>query len=153
VPNVLGGDHGNTLTGSAQGSILVGGAGNDTISGGGGRSILIGGAGSDTISDGGEGQDILIGGTVAFGPNLEVALQAILNEWQRTDESFQQQVSNIRNGGGLNGSYKLIWGSTVLDDGNGNTLIGSPSSTALDWFFAGPQDVLINWNPLTEPRN
>jgi hypothetical protein len=135
IQNVLGSNYGSMLTGNAVGNILVGGAGSDTITGGKGRSILIGGFGNDSLIAG-SGTDILIGGTVNFGGNLEAALQAILNEWQRTDETYAQQMSNIRNGGGLNGGYTLVWGVTVLDDGGTNTFSGVSNSAAPDWIFA-----------------
>src|SRR5262249_6749205 len=60
IQNVLGGNHGNTLTGNAQGDILIGGTAADTIIGGSGRSLLIGGQGGDTII-GGAADDIIIG--------------------------------------------------------------------------------------------
>ncbi len=126
VLNVLGSNIGNTLTGSPLGSILVGGSGNDTISdGGSGRSILIGGSGSDTLSAGAD-QDILIAGTVTFNSAIiEGALQALMNEWQQTGESYSQQVYNIENGGGLTGGYRLAMNVTVFDDGFANYLFGT----------------------------
>jgi hypothetical protein len=137
IQNVIGSNAGNTLRGDGQGNILIGGDGADTIIGGKGRSILIGGAGNDIITSG-PGEDIIIGGSVNFGANLEAALMAILGEWQRTDETFTQRISNIRTGVGPGNAYALSWGTTVLDDGASNTLRGNPAGNegALDWFFA-----------------
>jgi hypothetical protein len=137
IQNVIGSDAGSTLTGDSQGNILIGGAGVDTIVGGTGRSILIGGAGNDAIT-GGSDEDIVIGGSVNFGANAQTALQTILNEWQRTDETYDQRISNLRAGVGPGNAYQLVWGSTVLDDGGSNALQGDPTGgpTARDWFFA-----------------
>ena len=125
--------------GNALGNILIGGEGNDTIIGGSGRSVLIGGAGGDVIR-GGSADDILIAGTTNFDAN-HAALMSILREWQRTDKTYAQRIADLKNGGGLNGSNKLIWGTTVHDDGAADTLTGGPG---LDWFFAnlGPGGVL-----------
>jgi Ca2+-binding RTX toxin-like protein len=149
IQNVIGGAGNDHLTGDAQGNILVDGAGNDVLRAGSGRSLLIGGAGADTII-GGAGDDILISGTTSFDGN-EAALMAILKEWQRTDKTYAQRIADLRNGGGYNGSYKLIWGptstagTTVHDDGAPDILTGGPG---LNWFFAnlgaGVRDKITN---------
>jgi hypothetical protein len=140
IQNVRGSNGNNTLTGSAQGNILVGGIGNDTITGGSGRSLLIGGKGKDTIK-GGSGDDILIGGYTDF-DNNNAALMAVFAEWQRTDETYSQRISNIRGTttGGLNGSFDLN-STTVHDDGVMDTLTGN---AGLDWFFAGAGDKITD---------
>jgi Ca2+-binding RTX toxin-like protein len=137
IQDVIGGNFGNTLTGNSQGNILIGGSAADTLAGGSGRSILVGGAGKNTIT-GGTGDDIVIGGSVSFGAPVQAALVAILTEWQRTDETYDQRVAKIRAGAGPGNAYQLVWGSTVLDDGARNTLRGDPPGgpTGLDWFFA-----------------
>jgi hypothetical protein len=131
IQNVIGGAGNDHLTGDAQGNILLGLGGNDVINGGNGRSLLIGGAGDDTIV-GGTAGDIVIGGYTVFGAN-ETALMLILKEWQRTDKSYSQRIADLKNGGGYNSSYDLIWGTTVLDDHNPDVLTGG---LGLDWFFA-----------------
>jgi Ca2+-binding RTX toxin-like protein len=55
-PNIIGSDHGDTLTADSHGSVLVDGAGNDTLIGGAGNDILSGGAGNNTLT-GGAGAD------------------------------------------------------------------------------------------------
>jgi Ca2+-binding RTX toxin-like protein len=55
-PNIIGSDHGDTLTADSHGSVLVDGAGNDTLMGGAGNDILSGGAGNNTLT-GGAGAD------------------------------------------------------------------------------------------------
>jgi hypothetical protein len=128
IQNVLGGNFGNTLTGTAQGNILIGGDGTDRIIGGSGRSLLIGGKGSDTIT-GGAADDILIGGSTVYESSHRLgALMEILSTWQSAD-SYAMRVSSLR--GGYRG---LVSGTTVLDDGSADRLTGSGG---MDWFFVG----------------
>jgi hypothetical protein len=148
IQNVRGGNGGNTLTGNAKGNILIGGAGADHITGGTGASILIGDKGSDSIT-GGSGGDILIGGYTNFDASStanDLALMSILAEWQSAD-SYATRFHDINTGtgGGLNGSNKLSWTATVKDDGAADTLTAAPSGSALDWFFQGALDTIVNY--------
>jgi hypothetical protein len=123
-------------------ALLMGSFGNDDIQGGGGPTLIMaspGGFGSVHLQSG-SGGAILIGGTTNFDRNLP-ALDAILTEWARTDESYAQRVANLSNttvngvdpnSMGQNGGYFLN-ASTVHDDGDGNTLNGGSGQ---DWFFA-----------------
>ena len=75
----------------------------------------------------------------------ETALMAIFAEWQSAD-SYAVRFSKINTG--LPGGYKLNYGTTVLDDGQADTLTGAtsgPATPPADWFFAGPQDRLVNF--------
>src|SRR5262249_58317241 len=119
-----GNDH---LVGNAQNDILVGGDGNDVLEGGAGRDVLIGGLGTDTLN-GGTDDDILVGGATIYDQNLE-ALDAIMAEWARADRSYDQRINDLRQGGGLNGTFVLNK-NTVLDDGALNVLTGG-AGTAL----------------------
>ncbi len=141
--NILRGGAGNdTLTGGSAGGVLVGGAGSNTLIGGAGRSILITGSGASTATGGAKG-DIVLGGTTTFDLD-NIALNALLAEWQRTDIGYSQRISDLRNGVvDANGhTAQLAWGTTVLDNGAANTLRGQPAGTPepggaeLDWFFA-----------------
>jgi hypothetical protein len=152
IQNVTGSAGNDRLTGNSLGNILIGGPGDDTIFGGTGRSILIGDGGNDAIT-GGAADDILIGGRTTFdvnAPATESALISILAEWQRTDKSYVARISDLRNGGGLNGSNKLARGVTVLDDGAAaDTLRGDPPAPAgagLDWFFQFAGDTILDPN-------
>jgi hypothetical protein len=147
IQDVHGGNLRNTLIGDSQGNILIGGAGADTITGGSGPSLLIGDAGADQVT-GGSGGDILIGGSTTFdamSPANQRALMSILAEWQSSD-SYATRFADIDTGtgGGLNGTAKLNFGTTVQADAAANTLTASPSSQALDWFFKGTGDTLLN---------
>ena len=135
IRNVRGGSANDTLTGNNQGNILIGGAGNDTINGGSGRNLLIGGLGSDTIT-GGSNNDILISGTTSLDGNF-AALDAILAEWSSITDSYATRISRIKNGGGLNGSTTLNWGTSVIDDGAADILLGKAGT---DWFLEGTND-------------
>ncbi len=137
IQNVFGGNFGNTLTGNAQGNILIGGVGADTITGGTGRSLLIGGQGSDTVK-GGSGDDIVIGGDTAYrSAYREAALMSILAEWQSAD-SYATRISKLRS------SYNppLALGTTVFDDGAADKLTGG---AGMDWLFAGSLDTITDY--------
>jgi Ca2+-binding RTX toxin-like protein len=138
VRNVFGGAAGNTLTGSAVGSILVGGVGVDTITGGTGRSILIGGKGADKVI-GGAADDVLIGGSTSFDRNA-AALASVLAEWQSA-KAYAQRINSLKLGGGLNGSNRLIVGSTVIDDFAADILTGGGGT---DWFVEHPTDYVTD---------
>jgi hypothetical protein len=133
-PAVLfGGDGNDTLdaSGSTANNILVGGAGNDSLLGGSGRDLLIGGAGADTLR-GNDGDDLVIGGVTDFDSNL-TALNAVMAEWGRTDETYQARVNHLNGSvaGGANGAY-LLTVATVHDDAAVDQLYGGNGS---DWFF------------------
>ena len=133
IQNVLGGNFGNTLTGNAQGNILIGGTAADTIIGGSGRSLLIGGQGADTIT-GGADDDILIGGYTAYESARRLGdLMDILARWQSAD-SYATRVSNLRVG------YRsLVAGTTVFDDGAADRVSGAGGT---DWFLVGANDAM-----------
>src|SRR5262249_22096544 len=129
----------NLLTGKATGftSIkgirsVVGSAFNDVLTGDDLSNLLIGGGGANQIG-GGEGEDILIGGSLVYDAERARAVVSIMKEWTRSDADYTTRINHLRNGGGLNGPYRLNT-STVSPDAGGNTLTGS--SDALDWFFA-----------------
>jgi hypothetical protein len=131
IQHVMGSAGNNTLTGNTLGNILIGGAGINLIKGGSGRSLLIGGKGTSAIG-GGTSDDILIAGTTLYDGN-EAALMAILKEWQRTDQSYEQRVAALSTG-----PNKLVWGMTVFDnDAPGAKLMGGGG---MDWIFKGPND-------------
>jgi hypothetical protein len=147
IKDVRGGAGRDTLIGNG-GNILVGGGGNDTLidtfSGPatGGRNLLIGGVRSDSLSAGSAG-DILIGGATGYDAN-NTALMSLLAEWQSGDDyltPFNRPQGKQK--GGLTGSSKLVWGSTVKDDSFPDTLSGS--TAGLDWFFANPAQDTLNY--------
>jgi hypothetical protein len=138
IANVRGGSGNDTLTGNG-GNILIGAGGTnvlkDAYSGtaASGRSLLIGGSGPSNLTAGSAG-DILIGGTTNYDMN-DAALTAILAEWQSAD-SYNTRFNRLegKQSGGRNGSYHLIWGTTVAGNNASDTLVGS--TVGMDWFFA-----------------
>ena len=149
IQNGRGGNGGDTLTGDAQGNILIGGSGTDTIIGGSGASLLIGDKGADHIT-GGSGNDILIGdATTMDGMSTanQDALMAILAEWQSSD-NYDTRFHDINTGtgGGLNGTAKLEFGVTMLDDKSADALTAATTAD-FNWFFQGSGDTLTNFVP------
>jgi hypothetical protein len=147
IQHVHGSNGGSTLTGNAQGNVLIGGTATDTITGGSGPSLLIGDAGVDRIT-GGSGGDILVGDTTNFDTVITAnqrVLMAILAEWQSAD-SYDTRFLDINtgNGAGLNGAFKLNFGTTVKDDGAADTVTAAAAPAPLDWFFQGTGDTLVN---------
>jgi Ca2+-binding RTX toxin-like protein len=138
IQNVIGGASNNTLTGDAQGNILIGGGGSNVINGGTGASILMGGGGTATVN-GGSGNDILIGGTTSFDSSYS-ALDSLLAEWQ-SSKTYSQRISDLKNGGGLNGTKKLVINTTVLG-GGADTLVGKGPN---DWFFEFANDTILGF--------
>ncbi|MFO0881408.1 MAG: Calx-beta domain-containing protein [Gemmataceae bacterium] len=119
-------------------SVLLGEDGTDTLTSGTGRNILIGGTGADILSAG-DGDDILVASATSHDGNL-TALDALLDEWDRTDSTFEQRRDRLLGtlAGGLNGGF-LLNTSTVSDDGAIDDLTGG---NGRDWFFASLSDRL-----------
>jgi hypothetical protein len=156
IQNVHGGNAGNTLTGNAAGNILIGGTGADTLIGGPGPSLLIGDKGADQIR-GGAGGNLLIGDATAFDAMTianENALMGILAEWQSAD-SYDVRFADINTGGGggLNAPFKLNFGTSVTSDGAADRVTAAPLAQALDWFFKGAGDTLVNVEPGAHVNN
>ncbi len=157
--NLTGGDSANvirtnaftlgtvTLQGGNGDDVLVGGTKNDSLIGGGGRDLLVGGTGIDNLY-GGAGDDILIGGTITTSINTPAALTAIMAEWTSA-ESLATRQTNLRNGGGLNGTNKLN-STTVKNDANAADSLTGDTDT--DWFFQFTGDVLVDFADLEDVK-
>jgi Ca2+-binding RTX toxin-like protein len=132
TPAVLyGGSGKDTLVGGGADDVLVGRKGNDVLVGNAGRDLVIGGVGIDVL-DGSAGEDILMGGSTAGAESFS-ALEAITDEWSRTDSIFVNRVKHLKGtlSGGLNGSNKLTDG-TVFEDAQADSMTGG---SGRDWFF------------------
>jgi Ca2+-binding RTX toxin-like protein len=145
---LIGSSVNDTLTGNSLANVIFGGAGNDTLVGLTGRDLLFGGNGNDNLN-GGDDEDIVIGGlTTYFSESTKVldrtAIKSIWNEWTRTDLAYANRITNLKSGGGLNGTYKLST-LTVLTDSSvmPDTLFGGLS---LDWFWQFTGDVVSDLN-------
>ena len=132
--------NGNTLANRLEGGngndTILGLAGNDALFGGNGRDFIIGGIGADTI-DGGADEDLLIGGSTIHDGN-QTALGLIFNEWNRTNLGYTGRITNLRNGGGLNGTTKIN-AASIINDNTIDTMVGGIGS---DWFWAQTGGVL-----------
>ena len=126
---LFGGAGNDRLKGGAGNDVLIGGDGDDLIVGGDGRDLLIGGFGADRLV-GNAADDILIAGTTAHDAN-DAALCAIMREWRRPDVNFATRVEHLKNGGGVNESFRVN-DLTVHDDGAADVLTGSEGQ---DWFL------------------
>ena len=152
TPVMIDGGEGNDLIRGGRGDdLLVGGAGHDLIWGGDGADILLGGDGNDLLWGdggynlliGGDGRDLLFGGqledillggkTIFSDPPRAVAvnrqaLRAILEEW-KSPRTNPVRRANLSDGSGsterLNDNYFLQLGSTLFDDGQRDTLLGT----------------------------
>jgi Ca2+-binding RTX toxin-like protein len=140
LPSMLFGGTGNgTLYGGGGPNVIVGGSGTIVIYGRKTSDLLIGGAGRSEIIGRG-GNDLEIAGTTSFDNNIQ-ALAAILAEWSSSD-SYATRVADLTGQGSgqgqdLNGNYFLQAGSTVLDDGLGDTLIAGSGRDLLFARIAG----------------
>jgi hypothetical protein len=124
--------------GSTANNVLVGGDGNDTIYDGSGFNILIGGAGTDYLNRSVDntiqsnlGTDILIGDKTIYDDGRSVnlvALNALMAEWGRTDETVSQKKDHLTNttSGGANGSTYLRIGTEILDDSLVDAIFADP---------------------------
>jgi parallel beta-helix repeat protein len=145
---LIAGTGNSSLVAGSGNDILVGGSGNDTLVGGAGRDLLIGGLGADSLV-GGTGGSLLVGGPTTYtsGSSINLtALDAILAEWERTDETYATRISHLMGGGGSNGTYELN-GTTVRDDHAVDTLAGGNSTrtdTTFDWYVANQTDAVTD---------
>jgi uncharacterized protein (TIGR03118 family) len=142
IPMILDGGAGNdSLRGGSGNNILLGGPGDDDLRGLDNRDVLIGGEGADRVRGDSE-EDLLISGMTAYDRDTP-ALLRILAAWTSPDP-YATRVANLRSGSG--GVPKLD-STTVFDDGAPDTLRGNKG---LDWFFAGPNDMLPDMQPTEE---
>lgn len=144
---VVGTSKNDTVRGNGLNNVLFGGAGSDLLLGLAGRDLLVGGSGTDTLT-GDDDDDIVIADlTTYYSESAKVldrlAIAAIMAEWVRTDVVYSQRVNNLRNGGGLNGTFKLN-NLTVLTDGTAVDMLSG--GTALDWFWKSGSDAISDLN-------
>ena len=137
---LTGGSGVDVLDGGADNDILDGQADDDILNGGTGRDLLIGGLGADTLS-GGDGDDIVLSGTTSHSSTI-AALNAILAEWTSA-KLYATRVTNLQQGGGLNGSTKLNRTTIQNDSSAADQLTGSSET---DWFFQSAGDILVDFN-------
>ena len=143
---INGGAGNDVIYGGGGNDVLIGGAGNDVLWGQKGRNLLIGGGGTDYLY-GNMGENILIGGNTAHDAN-DVALNAIMKEWTRTDMAQSRRIYHLRGeyasiyGTGHNGSYYLN-SSSVYDDAARDYLLGGSRS---NWYHQSRKGSSSKWD-------
>jgi hypothetical protein len=139
------------LSGGAGDDVLWGDEGNDYLEGGSGRDLLIGGTGADQLF-GNAGHDILIAGYTDYDA-VDVAICNIMDEWTRTDVSYNQRVQHLNGSvpGGLNDAFYLT-DETVHDDGVVDELTGNSGQ---DWFLLNldGDGVVLKMDKLKDDQN
>lgn len=80
---------------------------------------------------GGLEDDILIGSLLSHTSNVD-AMSFLMNEWSRTDLGYTARVANLRNGTGLNQTFRIDSASSTDDGGAIDTLFGEDG---VDWFW------------------
>jgi hypothetical protein len=133
---------GNGIATGVVGSVIgiqgvVGGSGSNFLTGT-GRSLLIGGTGPSSLS-GGSSDTLMIAGSTSYDLQ-DAALEAILDEWDRTDLGFYARVADLEYGTGLNGSDVLTL-ATVKSNDTANTITSNASGQS--WIFARTSDTII----------
>jgi hypothetical protein len=166
------------VTGSVGNNLLVGDSHPNILTGGTGRNVLIAGGGGDTLDAHlSQGDNLLIGGRTDWDTNL-AALQAIMNEWDRTDlsptNSFVTRLSDLTSGTGTTNPLNVVNGQLILLtpatnpssnngtvhlDGTPDTLIGTnlidpaTGKRARNWFFYDQAlDTLVNYQNGTDRK-
>lgn len=136
IPAIIDGGTGNDkLFGGAADDLLLGRAGNDTLLGFGGRDLIIGGVGADRLfgeqaANMGTFQNILIGNKTIYDDDF-AALDAIMEQWSNTSNTFEVRVNNLRTGNDVDGNRMLKLG-TVINDSNVDSLFGGLGN---DWYL------------------
>ena len=144
---VIGGAKNDTIVGNELKNFIVGGSGNDSISGLGGRDIIVGGSGIDSVIGGGD-DDVIISGKLSYYDETTKvlnrgAVDSLAAEWARGDLDYASRIANLRNGGGLNGTFKLDAATVITDGSSIDTLTGG---LELDWFWKFGSDLVTDLN-------
>jgi Ca2+-binding RTX toxin-like protein len=154
----------NLIIGGTGHDVIYGNFGTNTLTsnnttgngGEGGQNLIVSGGGGDMIyasqiADGAEGGhgSIVVAGTTKLS---QTALLSILSEWSSTD-TLAVKMANITGAPSslnLNGANYLTPGSTILDDGVQDQIIGN-SNGQPDWLLSTfAQDVVTRTKP-TDP--
>ena len=113
-----------SLTGDANGNVLIGGSGADTLDGGGGNDTITGGAGADSL-DGGDGDDTITfdgsDGSIAGG----VGIDTLIVKGAATITLSVGTVTGLENVDASTSSAAV----SLTGDANGNVLIGGRAPT------------------------
>jgi Ca2+-binding RTX toxin-like protein len=140
------------MDGGAGNDILLGGTlesdGADFLDGGAGDDLVIGHWGADTLK-GGSGSDLLLAGRLSF-ENLPGSVYSIQSEWisGRLPATKVANLSGTGEGPRNNGDVFLQGGSTALDDGAVDTILGESDA---DWLLIDlEEDLGLDIDPLED---
>ncbi len=135
VENAIGGDYGDTITGTSVANKLFGSHGADVLDGGAGNDVLDGGTGNDVLKGaddndvvkGAQGNDLLFGGN---GNDLIFGGSGVdkLYGGSGFDKIFGGDNNDIANGGADN---------DIINTGGGNDLVFGQSGNDLVFLQAG----------------
>ncbi|MES2946612.1 MAG: FG-GAP-like repeat-containing protein, partial [Pseudomonadota bacterium] len=116
-----------SLTGNELDNSLYGGIGNDSLNGAAGNDILTGGAGADQLT-GGAGRDVMTGGLGADAFLFYTGSgRDIIKDFNRAEGDKISLQSNLNGSGIIDAASALahvkdMWGSALLDLGDGNVI-------------------------------
>lgn len=139
---VLDGQDGNDYIASwAHRSVLVGQGGNDVIfafGGPGTKAVIIGGTGSDVMqAEEAFGGALFIDGRTVF-DDSGIFLLDIFDFWADSSLSYDFRVSILRD---------VMAVGQVQHDGERDFMFGFRTNGQLNWYWAGPEDVLHGVSP------
>jgi Ca2+-binding RTX toxin-like protein len=137
----------NTMLGGGGNDFIFGTDGNDVLNGGSGNDMILGRSGADQIT-GGTGQDLIISGNldgVYFDENDPPGLILLYVQWTQPDP-FATRVAYLTGtpGGVLSPAQAMVAGSTVLDDGAVDTILGGDDEDYIWYNYS--QDTVSDLN-------
>jgi Ca2+-binding RTX toxin-like protein len=138
IENAIGGNGGDTLTGTTGANTLTGGAGNDSLVGGDGNDSVLGGDGNDTLT-GGNGDDTVTGGTGTDSANYSTATAGVtvnlsLTTAQATGGAGSDTITEVENAAGSAFADTLTGSTgdnTLGGAGGDDTLVGGDGNDIL----------------------
>ena len=121
IENLIGSDHGDTLTGDAGANTLDGGDGDDVLTGGSGGNSLVGGGGSDTASYAGSDAAVAVNLQSGTGGGGHAGADTLDGIEHLTGSDHGDTLTGDTGGNVLDGGD----GDDVLDGGGGgDSLVG-----------------------------
>lgn len=137
IENVVGGDHGDTLTGNSSDNRLEGGKGNDVLEGGLGNDVLDGGEGEDTIRFGSGNAAVTVDLTKDGQQNTGYGYDTIINVENVEGGSGADEITGDEDNNKLYGYFgndKLVGGAgsdTLEGSAGDDTLQGGEGNDVL----------------------
>ena len=146
--NLIGSDHGDTLTGDGGNNVVDGRGGDDTIDAGDGNDTIISGLGSDIV-DGGAGIDTIDYTDATNTQTINLVTNANIGGYAHNDTltSIENVIGSLTNGDTITGTsgdniLSGLGADDVLRGHHGNdTLIGGDNN---DFLFGGTGGDVLN---------